>query len=113
MPADSFDAFKAFQNEVPEAGYFSYRDKARSPNQRRFFDQQFASVQNQFIGRVGQMARGGQDPSQFNWTDFLSDYFSPGGGSSVDWMEQPSRRSGGTRFNPPVQFNYGTQRPGF
>lgn len=113
MPADPFNAFEAFQNEVPEVGYFSYRDQARSPNQRRFFDQQFQAVQNRFMGRIGQMARRGQDPSNFDWTDFLTDYFSPGGSAEFDWMEQPSRRSGGARFNPPVQFNYGSPRQGF
>src|SRR3990167_4102418 len=102
MPAD-FDAFKAFQNEVPEAGYFSYRDKARSPNQRKFFDQQFANVQNQFIGRIGKIFNEGGDASTYNWTDFMPEYFSPGGGFDYDWMNQSSRRQGASRYNPPTQ----------
>src|SRR3990167_1415817 len=114
---------EALANRVPdlERQYMASPEGFEAPNtygfmrniyQKRFFDQQFQAVQNQFMGRIGQMARGGQDPSNFNWTDFLGDYFSPQGGASQDWMNQGQRRQGAARFNPPTQFNYGTQRPG-
>ena len=94
------------------ANYFSFQNQfGRSPNQRKYFEDRFADVQNQFMGRLGQTVRGGGQPSQ-SWTDFLSEYFSPQGGASADWMNQGQRRQGATRFNPPTQFNYGTQRPG-
>ena len=113
MPQDLFDAFKAFQNEVPEAGYFKYRDKARSPNKRKFFDQQFANVQNQFIGRIGKIFDEGGDASNYNWaTDFLPEYFSEGGGADYDWMQQGTNRQNANRYNPRVQVNYNSPRPG-
>ena len=90
MPADPFNVFDAFLNEVPEVGYFSYRDQARSPNQKRFFDQEFQAVEKEVMGGMGEMGGGGEGGG------------GRGGGGG----------GGGPRFTPPTQFNYGTQRPG-
>lgn len=101
--------FRAFLNEVPEAAYFSHRDKARSPAQNRFFDQQFQSVQNKYLGELGRMFNTGEgDPGQFSEADFYDQYFAPGGGASSDWMNQPQRRASASRFTPPIRSNYNT-----
>jgi len=120
--ADAFDAFRnsplfeGFETDPvgQRANYFSHQDQfGSSPNRRKFFDQQFQDVQNQFLGRVGKMFKTGTgDPAKEDWTGFLSDYFGTGGGAEYDWMQQGQRRQGAARYNPPTQFNYGTQRPG-
>lgn len=109
MPAQN-NPFKAFLNEVPEAAYFSHRDSARSPAQRRHFDTQFQAVQNKYMGELGRMFSTGQgDPGSFAESDYYDRYFAPGGQAETDWMQNPGRRAGASRFSPPIRFNYQQQ----
>lgn len=117
MAFDQSNPFWDFLEADPEgqrANYFGRLDnppRRQSPNQRRFFQDQFTAVQDQYMGRLANMVRGGQNPT-LGFSDYLSEYFSPGGGGEYDWMQQGSRRSGGSRYTPQVQFDYGTRRPG-
>ncbi len=88
--------FLNFLNQEPEAGYFSYQNQWKSPNQKKFFQSQFSNIQNQYMGQLGATIRGGGEPTQ-NWTDFLGQY---------DWGQQfqsqtPQQRGIDTsRYNP-------------
>ena len=120
--ADAFDAFRnhplfeGFEEDPvgQRANYFSNQGQfGASPNRRKFFEQQFQDVQNQFLGRIGTMFKTGTgDPQKEDWTGFLSDYFGEGGGADYDWMQQGANRQNANSYNPRVQFNYGSSRPG-
>ena len=100
--------FAAFLEDVPEAGYFSYQNQpGRSPNQKRYFQQQFANVQNQYMGQLGQAIRTGGDPTQ-GFADYLDEYMAPGGGQFQDWASMSPRQRGTTqgRYAPPTLFNF-------
>jgi hypothetical protein len=59
--------------EEPRAAFFSFQNQfGRSPNQRRFFQNQFAKYQNEFLGTMGRQLRQGMMPQQ-NFEDFLGD----------------------------------------
>ncbi len=88
--------FMGFLNDQPEAGYYSYQNQWKSPNQKKYFQSQFSNIQNQYMGQLGQTIRGGGEPTQ-NWIDFLGQY---------DWNKQfqgltPQEKGTDTsRFNP-------------
>ncbi len=65
--------FLSFLNEQPEAGYYSYQNQWKTPNAKKYFQGQFSNIQNQYMGQLGQMIRGGQAPT-LQFTDFLSQF---------------------------------------
>ena len=67
------NAFKAFMNEEPEAAYFSYQNQWNTPNAKRYFQSQFGNIQNQYMGQLGQLIRGGGEPT-LNFPDFLTQF---------------------------------------
>lgn len=104
--------FEGFETD-PEgrrANYFGrlQAQPRKSPNQQKFFEGQFEEIQNRYLGQLGRMVHSGQAPTK-TLDDFLQEYFAPGGGGDYDWMQQGQRRAGGVRYNPPVQFDYGTR----
>ena len=71
-PFSSFDSQPAgfpFQDFLEEsdiglrANFFSRPGTRGTPTRSRFFEGQFASIQNQFLGRLGAQIRGGQPPT--------------------------------------------------
>lgn len=77
----------------------------KSPNQRKFFQGQFEEVQNRYLGQLGKMVQGGQNPTR-TLNDFLQDYFAQGGEGDEDFLNATlgSRIAAGNRFAPPVRF---------
>lgn len=77
----------------------------KSPNQRKFFQNQFQEVQNRYLGQLGKMVQGGQDPTK-TLSDYLQDYFAQGGGADEDWMNQGlgQRTASANKFAPPIRW---------
>ena len=87
--------------ESPRSAFFSFQDQfGSSPNQRKFFQDQFNQFHNEFLGTLGQTIRSGQVPSQ-RFTDFL-------GNVNFDQrfaQQAPSQRGAFTsRFAPSTRF---------
>ena len=55
------------------ADFFSRPGTRGTPTRSRFFEDQFASVQNQFLGRLGAQIRGGEAPT-LTGTQFLDTF---------------------------------------
>ena len=109
MPFGRDNLYFNFMESDPEgrkANYFSFDDQfGRSPNQKRFFQQQFEEVQNKYLGRLGRQVRGGGEPTQ-ELTSYLTDYFAPGGGAQQEWgaMSPGARGQNDSRFAPPARW---------
>ena len=92
--------------EQPELAFYSFQNQfGRSPNQRRFFENQFSDIHNQFLGTLGAQIRGGQLPTA-QFTPFLEAGFGPGGQFQQQFGAlPPSQRGMGIgRFAPSAQF---------
>ena len=71
------NAFSDFLEERPDMAYYSFQDQlAKTPSQRRFFENQFQNIQNQYLGQMGTQLRKGNLPRR-GFTDFLTDYGRP------------------------------------
>jgi len=94
-----------YEGAPQRAAYFGYQNQQRSPNQKRFFQNQFANVQNQYLGRLGQQIMGGGEPN-LNFTDFLQQYFAPQGGAAQAWgsMSPGQRGFDFGRYAPPTRW---------
>ena len=61
-----------------KAAYHSYRPQWGGQPQRGYYENQFSSLYDQYLGRLGAQVRGGAEPEgQFN--DFLGEYDWAGG----------------------------------
>ena len=92
--------------EMPEAVYWGFEPQfGRSPNQKRFFQNQFANVQNRFMGLGARQMMGGETPTQ-TFPDFLTQYFAPGGGAARQWggMSPGQRGMNFRQFAPPTRW---------
>ena len=78
------DLWQSFLEDKPESAYFGYQNQQRSPNQQKYFQNQFSNVQNQYLGKLGQQIMGGGAPS-LSFTDYLQQYFAPQGGAAQQW----------------------------
>jgi hypothetical protein len=66
--------FSRFLEDVPRAAYFSLdKPMGQSPREKRFFQNQFQDIQNEYIGDLGRQIRSGQPPT-LQWTDFLDKF---------------------------------------
>jgi len=101
-----FSAFASPQDilaESPRSTFFSFQDQfgqGGGPNQRRFFQNQFQDVFNQYLGGLGQQLRQGSIP-QGTFEDFLGDF-----NFSGEFGRLPPSIRGATtqRFAPPTRF---------
>ena len=67
------DLWSGYLNDNPQAAYFSYQDQWQTPNLKKHFQSQFGNIQDQYMGQLGQMVKGGGAPSlEFN--DFLKNF---------------------------------------
>lgn len=89
--------------QEPEVAYWSFSNEwGRSPNQKRYYENQFGNMLNVWKGELGRQLRAGQPPTG-RFTDYLSDF---------DWTEEfrslpPSQRGAQTgRFAPPVRWKF-------
>jgi hypothetical protein len=101
---NSFDLFGDLLGEEPRAAFFSFQDQfgQRSPNQRRYFQNQFSNIHNEFLGKLGQQLRQGVMPQQ-TFTDFLG-----GLPFSQRFASLPPEMRGGqqSRLSPRTAFNF-------
>jgi hypothetical protein len=109
--------FQDFLETSPQVGFNAFQGQfGRSPNQRRFFESQFAPIHNRFLGVLGQQIMGGGEPTaRFASRDpFMPDErsFLEGGfpeqfrGFGDFFGSQPPQFAGRLqgRFSPPTQF---------
>jgi hypothetical protein len=92
------------------AGYFAFQNRARSPNQTRFFQGQFKDVQDMFGGiQTNQIKQTRAAPTAV-WTDYLRDYFDPNvqSGFQQQWGRMSPGRRGEdfARFAPPTRWSF-------
>ncbi len=74
MPSLYDSPFMSFLNEPGEgyqSAYNAYQPSWGSPRQQKYYQGQFADVQNEYLGKLGQQIMGGGAPT-LNFTDFLS-----------------------------------------
>ena len=93
--------FASFLDEEPRAGFFAQQERfGRSPNQRRFFQQNFQPVYDRFLGQLGQQVQQGMTPS-LTFPDFLQDF-----NFNQFFREQPQFFQGlnTQRFAPSTRF---------
>ena len=98
------DFFKSFLEEEPQLPFFARVNQLQQPNQKRFFQDKFQQIHNQFIGMLGQQIQSGGDPN-LSFTDFVNE---------LDFNKRfrstaPSLRGGPSpsQFAPPTNFNFG------
>ena len=99
MALDSF--WSQWLNESPDILYAAMRPQQGSPNFLNYWRSQQGSNYEDYLGRLGRMALGGQDPT-LQYSDFLQGYpflqrwagMSPG-----ERGEQPQRFSPRLRWN--------------
>lgn len=56
--------FKTILEEEPRATFFSFQNQfGQSPNQRRYFQNQFQNIHNEYLGTIGSAVRRGETPT--------------------------------------------------
>ena len=91
--------------QEPKLPFFSELNQRTglSPNQRVFFENQFDSIFNKFLGQLGGSLQGGTELEQLpKFQDFIKDF-----DFEQDFFSRPPslRFGGGTaRFAPPTRF---------
>ena len=90
-----------FLEDKPEAGYFSYQNQWRTPNQKKYYQNQFQEIQNEYLGRLGQQLRSGGAPTE-KFTDFLGQF-----PWTLRFMQLPPSMRGDnpSLFNPRTTWN--------
>lgn len=94
--------FDPWLREQPEAGYFSFQNQWKTPNAKKYFQGQFANIQNQYLGQLASQVRGGGEPT-LDWMTKLR---------NIDWQQEFQEQTGGERrastprFNPFTRFIY-------
>ena len=77
LPSNPFDnPFLGFLEESDiglRANLFSRPETRGTPARSRFFQNQFADIQNQFLGQLGAQIRGGEAPT-LTCENFLNDF---------------------------------------
>jgi hypothetical protein len=59
--------FLEYLEEEPRAAYFSYQDQFGKGGQRKYYENEYSDIYNEYLGRLGSQARSGQAPSlRFN-----------------------------------------------
>ena len=96
-PPPAFD----FLEEEPRLAYYGQQGRfGRSPNQRRYFQDAFQNIFNQYLGQLGQQIQGGGQPN-LQFTDFIRDFDFNQSFANLDPGERgffPSRIAPRTRF---------------
>ena len=100
--------FSGFLDTTPQAGFFSaFQPQSQTPNQRRYFQNQFQNIHNEFLGALGSQIRQGQDPT-LRFPDFL------GGSTGAPTLDQRFRQAAPQErgifdapFAPPTRFIFG------
>ena len=68
-----FSSWLEEPGEGRRASYFSAMPESLSPNQRRFFENQYQNVFNDYLGQIGSQIRGGGSPTA-SFAQFTQDF---------------------------------------
>ncbi len=90
------DLWAGYLNDNPDAVYFSYQDQWKSPNAKKYYQEQFSNIQNQYMGQLGQMVQGGGAPSM-EFADFLKNF---NWGQNFQQNAPRSQTQNTSQFNP-------------
>jgi len=77
MGQDTFwsDYWKSLVDFAPQATYYSSPSGKsfgeQSPGKQRHFETSFGNMYNRYLGELGTMMRGGEDPYDLTWQDYL------------------------------------------
>lgn len=82
--------------QMPEAAYHGYQDQWKTPNMKKYFQTQFANIQNQYMGQGARMMMGGNVPTQ-DFTDFLGNF---NWGQNFQEQSPQARGQDTSRYNP-------------
>lgn len=66
--------FLDYLEDRPEAGYFSFQDQWKTPNQKKYFQSQFSNIQNQYMGQLGQWVKAGSQGDPRSSATFLEEW---------------------------------------
>ena len=92
-----FNPFSDILESEPRAGYFAYQNQVgSSPNQKKWFQNAFSQVQDQYLGQLGQQLGGNQLPT-LRFADFLKNYDFQGQYNQLTPTQQGRQTSD---FNP-------------
>jgi hypothetical protein len=89
----------------PKASFFSFQNQfGKSPNQRRFFQNQYETIMNEFLGAQGQQLRQGMSPQELpSFVDFLGPFNFADRFASTPPSARGARTS---RFSPRAVFDF-------
>ena len=91
------------QEGLQRAGFMSFSPKWTTPNMKRFYQNQFSNVYDEYLGALGRMVSGGGQDVPTAWYDYL-DKFNFGQNFA---QQSPSQRGAETRrFAPPTRFQF-------
>ena len=97
----SLNPFMDFLEEQQRPAYFAYQDQWRTPNQKKYYQNQFSEIQDQYLGKLGQQVMGGGLPTM-KFADFLKGF---------DWQQDyggltPQQRpqGGGGQLTPTARW---------
>lgn len=84
--------------EDPRLAYQAFQNVwGRTPGQRRFYQNAFDLLQNQYLGQLGQLIMQGQDPT-LKFTEFLKGFNFPEFYHLQGGLRRPSKFSPFARF---------------
>ena len=98
--------WSGFVLDDPETAYYGFQNQfGKSPNQKKYFQNQFANIQNQFMGKQAQQVMGGQEPTEM-FVDYLAKFFAPQGGAAQAWGSMSPGQKGMDfgRYAPPTRW---------
>ena len=90
------DLWSGWLTDNPSAAYFSNAGQWKTPNQKKYFQSQFSNIQDQYMGKLGQMVQGGGAPS-LEFTDFLKNF---NWGQNFQQNAPQSMTQNSSQFNP-------------
>ncbi len=100
FPSDIWRQFLETPGEPQQAAYYAYQPQWGGTRQQKYYQGQFANVQNEYLGKLGQQILGGGAPT-LNFTDFLS---------QVPWTQRYAQMPPSMRGFSASQFNPYTRR---
>ena len=85
-----------FLEDEPKAGYFAYQNQWNTPNQQKYYQNQFSQIQDKYLGQLGQQIMGGGVPT-LKFSDFLGNY---NWGQNYANLTPSQRGVNQSQFNP-------------
>ena len=108
LSADAWDnPYDDWMEQNPRVPYFSFQKQwggeQASPNQRRFYQNSFGDVYDEYLGRLGQQIRGGGAPTE-RFSSFLEQY--PFTERYTQMPPEATGRGNTSRFAPRAKYAF-------